>query len=286
MTDTESTSLMRIARLSIRLARRCVATYGSVKSRKDFTQPQLVTCLVLRAVLRTDYRGVCDVLKLSPPLCEAIGLDEKVPHWTTLQKFMARPGTPDVVDAMLGQLLHELGVTDLPSELAVDSTGLQSGVASEHYRTRRGTSGTARRYVKLSAAVLCGSFLPAAVVIDLGPSNDMRQMPALLEQIDERTTPTLLLADRGYDAEWVHMHCRERLGAQSVIPVRREAGKRVASRYRRELQELPKVYGRRWHAETFFSGLKRTMLATLTSRKVSTMFAEAAFKVLGYAIRR
>ena len=47
-----------------------------------------------------------------------------------------------------------------------------------------------------------------------------------------------------------------------------------------------KGYGARWAVETFFSGLKRTMGSTLTSRKPSQLLAEAAFKVLAYTLRR
>lgn len=34
-------------------------------------QAQLLSCLVLRAYLKTTYRGVLEVLELSPPLQEA-----------------------------------------------------------------------------------------------------------------------------------------------------------------------------------------------------------------------
>jgi len=47
-----------------------------------------------------------------------------------------------------------------------------------------------------------------------------------------------------------------------------------------------KGYGSRWAVESFFSGLKRTMGSTLTSRKPSQLLAEAAFKVLAYTLRR
>lgn len=47
-----------------------------------------------------------------------------------------------------------------------------------------------------------------------------------------------------------------------------------------------KGYGARWAVESFFSGLKRTMGSTLTSRKPEQLLAEAAFKVLAYALRR
>jgi len=47
--------------------------------------------------------------------------------------------------------------------------------------------------------------------------------------------------------------------------------------------------GRSWFTlvvASFFSGLKRTMGSTLTSRKPSQLLAEAAFKVLAYLLRR
>ena len=285
--EQRKTQLVRVARLALRSARRCVAPYGSIKSRKDFTQRQLVVCLVLKAVTRSDYRGICELLTLSPALCEAIGL-EKVPHFTTLQKFSSKPGTLEIVDAMIGQVLEEAGVTDLPVEVAADSTGMRNGVASVHYQTRQwGEGGTRRKPVKISTAVICGALLPAALVVDMGSSADMKQMPALMEQIEARVTPACLLADRGYDAEWVHEVCRERWKAESFIPpVARSADGSIKSRWRAQMRELPAVFGRRWHAESFFSALKRTMLSTISSRTERTMVAEAAIKVLAYALRR
>lgn len=285
MKKAEETLLYQIARLAISASRRCFAPYGSRKSRKDFTQPQLAACLVLRAAAKTDYRGVCDLLTLSPVLREALGLS-KVPHFTTLQKCMSRKGTKQAVESMIGEILAQTGALGDDAEVVVDSTGVQGGVASEHYRTRRGTSGKARRYVKVSAAVVCGLLIPAGLVIDVGPTNDMTQMPELLRQAQARVRPTLVLGDKGYDAEWVHAHCREKLGAMSVIPVRQTEGKRVLSRYRQELLELPKIYGKRWQVESYFSGLKRTMLSTVSSRTTQNMLTETAFKVIAYAVRR
>ena len=45
-------------------------------------------------------------------------------------------------------------------------------------------------------------------------------------------------------------------------------------------------YHRRWSVESFFSALKRTMGSTLSARRPDQMVAEAAFKVLAYALRR
>ena len=45
-------------------------------------------------------------------------------------------------------------------------------------------------------------------------------------------------------------------------------------------------YGRRWLAETFMSGMKRTMGSTLNATSERGLMADALMKVLAYAIRR
>ena len=286
MQDAENARLVHVARMALRIGTRCLSDYSCAKSRHDYKQAQLMTCLVLKMVTRNDYRGVCELLTLAPALREAIGL-AKVPHYTTLQKFMARPQMPAIVDGMIGEVLRETGVAGEAPDVAVDSTGLHHSNASIHYHTRRGTSGRARKTVKLSVAVVCGALLPAALVVDLGSSPDMRQMPALMDQIEARLTPNRLFADAGYDAEWVHEVCRERWGTESLIPpVIRTADGSVKTKWRALMAELPAIYGRRWHVESFFSGLKRTTMSSLSGRSAPTLLAEAATKVLAYAIRR
>jgi hypothetical protein len=47
----------------------------------------------------------------------------------------------------------------------------------------------------------------------------------------------------------------------------------------------PKSYGRRWHIETFLSGLKRTNGRKLSARLPQAMFTEANFRFVAYALR-
>ncbi len=267
--------------------RKCVAIYGSATSRKDLTQPRLVACLVLKTATRNDYRGVCELLTLSPALREAIGLN-KVPRFITLGKFASKSGIMEIVDAMIGQTLADAGIRVIPGEITVDSTGMLNGAAGAHYQIRAGGSGrTRRKPVKVSAAIVRGAMPPAALVVGMGSSADMKQTPALMDQIEARTKPVRLMADKGYDAEWAHEASRERRGAESLIPpVPRAHDGSVRTKWRSKMVALPKAFGRRRRAESFFSGMKRTMLATLSSRSERTMLVEAALKALAYAIRR
>ena len=272
----------------MRAAGRHLAPYSSAKSRKDFTQAQLLTCLVLRAITKNNYRGICELLLLSPALREAIGLT-KVPHWTTLQKFMAKTDVPEIVAITLGSILEQVGAADRAHEVAVDSTGMQNGVQSLHYISRRWDKGgrSARKPIKVSVAIICGLLLPVALVVDVGASADMKQMPAIMEQLGSGVRPSRLLADAGYDAEWVHEVCREQWDTESLIPpVVRTADGSIKSKWRSRMRDLPASFGRRWHVESFFSALKRTTMGSLSSRTERTLVAEATIKVLAYAVRR
>src|ERR1700735_2308950 len=80
----------KVGELAMKLGQRHLAAYGANTSRHDFTQRQLMSCLILRAYLKTTYRGVLELLAASQSLRECLGLTDKLPHFTTLQKFSGR----------------------------------------------------------------------------------------------------------------------------------------------------------------------------------------------------
>ena len=279
----------RVAELAMQLGGRHLADYGATRSRHDFTQRQLMACLILRAYLKTTYRGVLELLAVSPPLRQRLGLGGKLPHFTTLQKFSARSKVLEIADAMIQTIGRAAGrQISEPSAAAMDATGLETTTASAHFQCRRG--GQRRRWVKISAVVLCGSLLPLGLVMAWGPTNDKCQAQALIAKAQTAAVPDKLYADAGYDAEWIHVQCREQWGVESVIKaaVRRADGQ-LGGRWRSGMTDnylKRKAYGQRWAVESFFSGLKRTMGSMLTSRKPNQLLAEAAFRVLAYTLRR
>jgi hypothetical protein len=72
-----------VAREALRLARESLPAYSSKFSRKDFTQHQLFALLALKTFLKTDYRGVVQMLADFAELRQDLGLGE-VPHYSTL----------------------------------------------------------------------------------------------------------------------------------------------------------------------------------------------------------
>jgi hypothetical protein len=75
----KSNRLIGVARLAMRLGKDHLSDYGAVTSRKDFTQRQLMACLVLRAYLKTTYRGVIEILETSEALRTELGMKDRLP---------------------------------------------------------------------------------------------------------------------------------------------------------------------------------------------------------------
>jgi hypothetical protein len=278
--------LLEVMRLALVVCRRHLDDYSCPKSKHTFTQPQLLACLVLKALKKLTYRGTTELLEASDALRAVLGL-AAVPAHTTLLEFSRRVLSPDLLDALVGEvlaLLQERGL--VVRELAVDSTGIETGSASAHFvsRAKRKREG----YVKLSLAVACTAVVLVAVEVSVGPCNDLCEAREVLWRASGRCRPDWALMDRGYDAEWVHTLCSG-WGATSYVPpvpktrdgtIKSGPGRVRCGKHR------PYVAGLRWHAETFISGMKRTCGSTLAARSEAAMKTEAALKALAYAIRR
>jgi len=287
--EAKPTVIEQVAEMAMVLGGRHLADYGATRSRHDFTQRQLMGCLILRAYLKTTYRGVLELLAVSPQLRRRLGLEEKLPHFTTLQKFSARSSVVEIAKKMVASIgAAAARAQGGPQAAAMDSTGLATTVAGEYFRSRTGKR--CSQWVKVSAVVCCGSLLPLGLELSLGPSNDRVQVAGLLDQAEAVSRPGRLYADAGYDAEKIHRRCRDQWGVESVIkPASRCADGTRKGKWRATMSpEYLKArgYGRRWNVESYFSALKRTAGHALAARKSNTLLAEAAFMVLAYALRR
>lgn len=76
-------SPVRLAKKALEVAQQALPRYSNRFSRRDFTQHQLFAILVLRQFLKTDYRGIVEMLKDFSDLRRALKL-RKVPHYSTL----------------------------------------------------------------------------------------------------------------------------------------------------------------------------------------------------------
>jgi hypothetical protein len=280
--------LLEVARVALVVARRQLGDYSCPKSKHVFTQPQLMACLVLRAYRKLTYRGTAELLDASDGLREALGLS-RVPAHTTLKEFEGRVVTPPLLDRLVGAVLALLVERGLVvKELAADSTGVEPTAASAHFVTR--ARRPRRGYVKLSLCVACTSVVLVSLAVSMGPSNDLGDgAREVLWRAAPRCRPDWVLADSGYDAEWFHTWCRAAWGATShvpPVPKAKDGTVRGGPDRVRCAEHEPYVYGRRWHAESFISGMKRTCGSTLAARGERALFNEAGLKALAYAVRR
>jgi len=78
-----------VVRVALRIARDAIDPYSSKFSRHDYTQHQLFALLALKTFLKTDYRGLTQILMDFKELRQDLGL-EKVPHYSTLCKAVQR----------------------------------------------------------------------------------------------------------------------------------------------------------------------------------------------------
>jgi len=280
--------LVGVARLAMKMGMKYLAEYGHGKSRHDFTQRQLMSLLVLRAYLKTTYRGVVEILEGHGQMRAELGLEEKLPHWTTLQKFSAKKKVREVTVAMSEALGREALERKPQASVAVDATGMETSTASAHFKARSGKE--RKRWVKLSAAVVVGAILPMAVGLDWGPGNDKAQAPELVEKIGKANEfLSKAFFDAGYDAEWIHQQLRK-AGITTIIKPARQAkdGSRKGQ-YRSQMSQehlKEQSYGLRWHVESFWSALKRTMGDSLRAKQPASLLTEAAFRLLAYSLHR
>ena len=171
---------------------------------------------------------------------------------------------------------------------AIDSTGLEVGHASMHFRRRTGRVAHDvwhAAWPKLTAVFHAASQLIAGIVTSRGPSQDSPEFAEAMRQAASNFRARRVVADKGYDAEHNHALCRRELGIPStVIPLNpRNHGRRwPKTRYRRRMKRHFPVrqYRRRTQAESGFSRHKRRLGSVLNARTEPTQFAEIRLRVL------
>jgi len=287
-------SVLSVAREALASVGATCPAYLSRKSPHKFTQPQLVACLVVKAFLRLDYRGVQALLADWSDLRDVLAL-RRVPHFTTLwaaqRRILRKAGADGLMPAVLERCRRRGLLPPTTRLAAIDSTGLETRHASRYY-TRRSWQHQGHlktRFPKVSAICDTTTHLVLGAVIDRGPKVDHVEFKATVRDALSRQPFATLLGDAGYDSERAHRLCRERLRVRSIFALnpcgrRRLDGRpqRITSPYRRRLaRRFPrKTYGQRWQMETVFSMLKRHLGSALAARRPHSQRREILLRLL------
>ena len=276
--STTSKSPRKVALVALEIGREALPQYCHRFSPKVFTQPQLFACLVLKQFFKTDYRGITGILADMPSVCQAIGL-QRVPHWTTLQKASKRLLRNAAVQKLLDASVDRTsrgGRRQRVKRAAVDSTGFEVQQTS-HYFVRRRAKGrkdwqitTYKRFPKLDLLVDCSNHMVLAAMAERGPGPDITHVVPIVYQACGRAEIETLLADAGYDAEWVHWLGREAMEIRTLIPpkIGRPTDKPPTGYYRRLMSQRLHLtcYGQRWQVETVMSMVKRRQGSAVNAR--------------------
>jgi hypothetical protein len=293
-----------VLRAAYRIAQRTLPAYSHPCSPKKFTQHQLFACLALKEFFRLDYRGV-EVLLAEDAALRAI-IDLRVaPDFTTLQKACARLLKLPVCNRLLDETVHWARKTPLltpPVALAaIDSSGFEAHRVSNYFVRRRAGSGknagiwrtiSYRRFPKLGLVVDCSSNFILAAVPHRGPSPDFDHWSKAMEQARGRVRIKTLLADAGYDAEWIHVAARIVFDTRTLIPPKhgRPTDKLPRQYFRRRMartfqhRQRRKPYRQRAQIETVFSQVKRRLDSSVNAHSYWSQCRALMLKALVHNI--
>ena len=282
--------LVFFARTALEVMNEVLPPYSSKFSKHTFTQPQLMTILCLMRFEDWTFREAEVRLAEHSDLRRALDL-ERVPDHTTLYRFMRR-----VTDEMLDEVLVAVATRLVPRRrgrkrkkavVAVDATGLAPGSVSTFFinrRTDRGEGLEWRHWCKWTIVIDVLRRCVLAQAARQGPYNDCATLRPLVSAAHEVTPIGLVLADAEFDSERNHLHVRDVIGADSVIPAKRGKAdwklKGVRAQMRRRFPR--KRYSQRTQVESVFSVVKRKLSAKAPGRSTETQRRQAMLLGVAY----
>jgi hypothetical protein len=175
-------------------------------------------------------------------------------------------------------------IEDCPTA-AIDATGLETRYTSQHFiRCKRRESFYRRRWPKLTIVCEIKTHLIAGCRVTRGPSMDFPNLQKAIEQAEKYVHFDMVLADAGYDSEFNHTFCRDKLNIRSTIIAYnpRRTTKLPSAKYRREMATKFErlAYGQRWQVESVFSRHKRLLGSALRNRNAESRKRECLLRVL------
>ena len=213
-----------------------VPLYSSKYSRKDYTIHQHLMSFCVKELEEHSYRDHTDLLEEFSELREALKLD-KVPHYTTLNKFLKR-FPPRWFKFLLKRLVELMGSKH---RVTVDGTGIKLTTASYSYIKRIGKKIKKRDCFKVILAIDSDD---GTILAFRGVHGNRHESPffiPLLEDIPGKLID--VCADKGLDSKKNHKYIQKDRKAHSFLDVRKEPKR---GRYRKSVYRRKKKYPKRW----------------------------------------
>jgi hypothetical protein len=174
----------------------------------------------------------------------------------------------------LWQMLLKATITNNPHIIAIDGTGISRPLPSPYYYRRIDKPYPIEIPLKLSIAIDTKTKKIHSLRFRAKIAHDIKDARYLVKHLPYK--PNKLVADKGYDAEWLHKFCQNR-GIQAMIPKRDWGKPRVGItrlRYTSQKKFRKRTYHRREMVESTFSSIKKKFGSSVSSVKFSAQRAE------------
>lgn len=169
--------------------------------------------------------------------------------------------------------------------VAIDGSGMSRPLPSPYYYRRIDKPYPVEIPLKISLAVDTKTKKILALRLRAAKAHDIKDAKYLLKRLKYR--PAKIVADKGYDANWLHKYCHDS-SIISIIPARdygsRKIPRPMAHRNRGKRDFNLRTYRRREMAESVFSSIKRKFGASVSSVKFSAQRAEMYCRAIAHNI--
>ena len=168
--------------------------------------------------------------------------------------------------------------------VAIDGTGMSRPLPSPYYYRRIAKPYPVEIPLKLSIAVDTRTKKIVSLRLRAKSAHDIKDAKYLIKNLPSK--PNKLLADKGYDANWLHEYCRDK-GIKAVIPIRKLGKPRVGiTRFRHTAMKSfrKRTFHRREMAESVFGAFKRKFGASVSCLSPHTRRAEVYCRAIAHNI--
>ena len=162
---------------------------------------------------------------------------------------------------------------------AIDMTGFSRTNPSQHYLRRCFSDVYRKGYAKTSVVYDVDRHKVIALHTKIRLRHELKDARLLIRNLKIK----FLLADKAYDAEWLHQHCYG-LGIKTVIPKKKNIHRGF---YRRKQMKnySDKKYHQRSLIESGFSAIKRKYGSSVSGKNLASVNAELNCKAIAHNLR-
>ncbi|HAH47641.1 hypothetical protein [Gimesia sp.] len=98
--------LLEVTSLEMKKSRKYVEPYSHFKRPQKYTQPQMLTTLILRSDLKITYLGIIGIIETSGQLQKRL-LVKRRPNFSTLKYIADRSQMLEIIEIMLANIIQK-----------------------------------------------------------------------------------------------------------------------------------------------------------------------------------